>query len=300
MSTLQGKTILITGASRGIGLAIAVRCAKAGANIIIAAKEEPNSEHSLQAAYDEIIAAGAKVLTINLDVSDENAVVDAVKKAATHFAGIDILVNNVSAFCFTNTLNTVPEKFDMLFSVNVRATFLLSKLCIPYLKKSSNPHIINIAPPLDMQATWFKDHLAFTMSKYGMSMCALGMAEEFKRDGVAVNSLWPQTTIATTTIKDHFVSEVYAGSRFPTIMADAAFELMQRKAKKCTGNFFIDETLLREAGITDFSHYAVNPGSPLVQDLFIPEKNKPVASSSIPLIRDLFFQENLSQVGNKE
>lgn len=282
---LAEKTLFITGASRGIGKAMALRLASEGANIVIAAKEElNNSSESIDLVAEQMIKAGGKALAIDLDVRDENAIKSAVKKAAKYFGGIDVLINNVSAFCFTNTLNTLPEKFDLLFSVNVRATFLLSQACIPYLKQAANPHIINISPPLDLNPRWFENHLAFTMSKYGMSMCTLGMAEEFRKEGIAVNSLWPQTTIATNTIKDHFVSDVYLGSRWPTIMADAAYKLIQRHSRECTGNFFIDEAILRDSGMTDFTQYAVNPPSPLIQDLFVPEENL----NGISLEKDLF------------
>lgn len=288
MTNLIGKTIFITGGNRGIGLAIGQRLARAGANIVIAAKEAlvDNPSTSIYSVADQMKKAGGNALAIDLDVRDESAVNMAVQEAVAQFGGIDVLINNVSAFCFTDTVNTQPDKFDLLFSVNVRATFLMSKTCLPHLKRSSNPHIINISPPLDMNAQWFKNHLAFTMSKYGMSMCTLGMAAEFKKAGIAVNSLWPKTTIATTTIEDHFVAEVYLGSRWPTIMADAAFELIQRKAKKCTGQFFIDEALLREVGVTDFTQYAVDPSVPLVQDLFVPEED----SLCIPLERNLFAE----------
>lgn len=291
MSSLTGKTIFITGGSRGIGQTIALRLAKAGANIVIAAKETDTQEITANNdTKEQVIKAGGKALAIALDVRDANAIKLAAEKASAHFGGIDVLINNVSAFCFTDTLNTSLEQFDLLFEVNSRATFLMSQACLPYLKRAKNPHIVNISPPLDMQARWFENHLAFTMSKYGMSMCTLGMAAEFKKAGVAVNSLWPLTTIATTTIEDHFVSEVYAGSRWPTIMADAAYELIKRNAGKCSGQFFIDEVILREAGYTDFSVYAVNPNAPLVQDLFIPETfTYPEAMK--PLAKNLFTNQ---------
>ena len=290
MPELAGKTIFITGGSRGIGHAIGLRCAKAGANIVIAAKNETsqNPSANIYAAADQIVKAGGNALAIDIDVSDANAIDAAISKAVNQFNGIDILINNVSAFCFTDTISTPPDKFDLLFSVNVRATFLISQACFPYLKQAANPHIINISPPLDMDSRWFKNHLAFTMSKFGMSMCTLGMAAEFQSAGIAVNSLWPLTTIATTTIKDHFVSEVYSGSRWPSIMADAAYELMQRTARECTGQFFIDEKILREAGVTDFNHYAVNPDVPLIQDLFVPEGIMGSDSIGIPLAKNLF------------
>lgn len=264
MTTLSGKTILITGASRGIGHAIAERCAKAGANLAIFAKDG-----NLQQIQSDLEKQGAKVLMLEVDIRNDAAVDAAIKQTAAHFNGIDVLINNASAFCFHHTETTTPEEFDLVYSINPRGTFLLSKVCFPYLKNAANPHILNIAPPLDMDARWFKNHLAFSMSKISMSMCTLGMAEEFKKAGIGVNSLWPQTTIATTTIKDHFAPEVYQGSRWPAIMADAAYAILCREAKQCTGNFFIDEQVLREAGVTDFTPYAVDPNAPLVLDLFI-------------------------------
>lgn len=285
MSELKGKTIFITGGSRGIGRAIGLRCAVAGANVVIAAKKE-SCRDSFERIADEVMSAGGNALVLDVDVCDAQAIKLAVTQSVAQFGAIDVLVNNVSAFCFADTLNTPPEKFDLLFSVNARATFLMSQACFPYFKQSANPHIINISPPLDMEPRWFKNHLAFTISKYGMSMCTLGMAAEFQEAGIGVNSLWPMTTIATTTIQDHFKSEVYAGSRWPTIMADAAYVLMQRDARTCTGQFFIDELLLREAGVTDFSHYAVDPSLPLVQDLFIPEKS--ASKSGVALVREFF------------
>src|SRR5579885_344559 len=289
--SLAGKTVIITGGSRGIGKAIGLRFAKAGSNIVIIAKDEqtPRPEDNMQTAADEMIAAGGKVLALDVDVRDTEAVKSAVNKAVQQFGSLDVLINNVSAFCFTDTINTVPDQFDLMFSVNVRATFLLSKTCVPFLEKGLNPHIINISPPLDMDSSWFKNHLAFTMSKYGRSMCTLGMAAEFRKEGIAVNSLWPQTTIATTTIKEHFVLEVYSGSRWPTIMADAAYILAQKNAKLCTGQFFIDELLLRESGVTDFRQYAVDPSVPLVQDLFVPFKDSDSNGKRISLEKDLFI-----------
>jgi len=274
MTTLAGKTILITGASRGIGQAIGLRCAKEKANIIILAKHDlnANTTTNIYLAADQISDAGGSALALNVDVRDTEAVTSAVNEAVTQFGGIDVLINNVSAFCFADTLHTTPAQFDSLMAVNVRTTFLLSQICFPHLKNALNPHIINISPPLDMEPQWFTKHLPFTMSKYGMSMCTLGLAAEFAAAKIAVNSLWPLTTIATTTIKDHFSPEVYEGSRWPTIMADAVYEIVKKKASECTGKFLIDETVLREAGVTDFSNYAVDPNSPLIQDLFIPNE----------------------------
>jgi citronellol/citronellal dehydrogenase len=280
MGALSGKTIVITGGTRGIGFAIGLRFAQEGANIVTMDSEQLRAESA-----EQLAAAGGKTVSLTVDVRDEESVKTALDKAISQFGGIDTLVNNVSAFCFADTVDIAPEQFDNLFSVNVRATFMLSRACHPHLKKASNPHIINISPPLDMNARWFKQHLSFTMSKFGMSMCTLGMAADFK--GVAVNSLWPMTTIATSTIKDHFKPEVYAGSRWPAIMADAAWELLRRNARDCTGNFFIDELLLREAGVTDFKKYAVDPNAPLMLDLFIPD-NLTDKSSGVTLTREMF------------
>jgi citronellol/citronellal dehydrogenase len=264
MSTLKGCTILITGGSRGIGQAMAERCAKEGANIAVVAKGGP----------------------IDIDVSDANSIQYAVNETVKQFGGIDVLINNVSTFHFTDTVHTTPEKLDLLYSVNVRATFLMSQACIPHLKKSDNPHILNISPPLDMNPRWFTDHLPFTLTKFGMSLCTLGMSSEFKSDGIAVNSLWPMTTIATTTIEDHFNPKIYAGSRWPSIMGDAAVEILKRNSKDCTGYFFLDEEILRQQGIIDFSQYAVDPSALLAQDLFVPKDRMTLGAGSIPLEKD--------------
>lgn len=271
MPELKGKTIVITGGSRGIGEAIGLRCLHEGANVVSLSKDNPTEK--------------SNIINFDVDVRNEQEVEAAIKKIVAQFGGIDILINNVSAFCFTNTVETPPEKFDLMFSVNVRATFMLSKICYPYLQKAANPHILNISPPLDMNSRWFKNHLAFTMSKIGMSMCTLGMANEFKKAGIAVNSLWPQTTIATSTIKEYFKPDVYAGSRWPTIMADAAYEILKRDSRQCTANFFIDEIILRENGMTDFSKYAVDSNATLIQDLFVADS---MPEKSIPLRQDLF------------
>ncbi len=286
---MKNKTILITGAGQGIGLAIALRFAKEGANIVMLTKE---TAEKIQHAADQITAAGGHVLPLNVDVCDHQALQQAVSQAAAHFGGIDILINNTSATIFTDTLQTRPEQFDIVVSTGMRAAFLMAQACIPYLEHAQNPHIINISPPLNLEPYWLKDHLAFSLSKYGMSLCTLGMAAEFQSKGIAVNSLWPQTTIATQTIKDHFSPEVYAGSRWPSIMGDAAYELVQRPATQCTGQFFTDEAILKEAGIEDFSHYAVVPDAPLMQALFVPLENHRRAVS-----QDLFLVNSAS---NKE
>lgn len=283
MTALKGKTIIITGASQGIGQAIALRYATAGANIIVATKD---SVENIQSTADQIQSVGGKALVLQVDVSDENEIKQAVAEAAARFGGIDALVNNTSATCFTNTLQTLPQQFDLIVSTSVRAAFLLSQACFPYLKLSSNPHIINIAPPLNLDPREFKNHLAFSIGKYAMSLCTVGMAEEFKEAGIAVNSLWPETTIATQTIKNHFSPQVYAGSRWPSVIADAAYELILRASRECTGRFFTDEALLRETGVVDFSHYAVDPHAVLMQALFIPDK-----SGRLPVSQDLFLSK---------
>ncbi|MGA0116639.1 MAG: SDR family oxidoreductase [Burkholderiales bacterium] len=217
----------------------------------------------------EVEAAGGAALAIRLDVRDESAIAAAVEQAAAHFGGIDILVNNASAIQMTNTQETPAKRFDLMFGVNVRATFLCSQACLPFLAKSANPHILNPAPPLSMNLRWFRDHVAYTMSKYGMSMCTLGMAEEFRGQGIAVNSLWPRTTIATAAIAVNFPQAILDASRKPDIMADAACAIFKRDSRTATGNFYIDEDVLRAEGVTELESYAVNPGARLYTDLFL-------------------------------
>lgn len=272
MNKLKDKIIFITGASRGIGREIALRCAKDGAKIVVAAKTKephPTLTGTIYSVAKEIESLGGTALPIQLDIRDEIGVQAAIEKTATTFGGIDILINNASAIFMANTLNMPMKRFDLIFSVNVRGTFLCSQQCIPLLKKSDNPHILNLSPPLNMQAKWFKDHLAYTMSKYGMSMCTLGMSEEFKKAGIAVNSLWPKTTIATAAIEVNFPPEILKASRTPQIMADAAYEVITSDSKTTTGNFFIDEELLKARGVTDFDQYALNPDGALMTDLFL-------------------------------
>lgn len=272
MSPLQGKTIFITGASRGIGRAIALRCARDGANIVVTAKTAtpharlPGTIHEVAG---EVVQAGGRALAIQLDVRDDEAVTAAAQQAAAHFGGIDILVNNASAIQLTGTLETPAKRFDLMFGVNVRATFLCSQACLPFLAKSENPHILTLSPPLSMKEKWFKDHVAYTMAKYGMSMCTLGMAEEFRAQGVAVNSLWPRTTIATAAIAVNFPEAILRASRKPDIMADAAHAIFRRNSRTASGNFYIDEAVLREEGVTDFDAYAVTPGTKPYTDLFL-------------------------------
>ncbi len=273
---LKSKTIFITGASRGIGREIALKCARDGANIVVTAKTAephaslPGTIHSVAA---EVEAAGGKALALQLDVRDENAVAAAVNEAVRVFGGIDILLNNASAIMLTNTAATPMKRFDLMQGVNTRGTFACSQACLPHLAKSAaagrNPHILTLSPPLSMKPHWFKDHVAYTLSKYGMSMCTLGMAEEFRAQGIAVNSLWPRTTIATAAIAVNFPEAILKASRKPAIMADAAYAIFNRDSRAATGNFYIDETVLRETGVTDFEPYSITPGAKLYTDLFL-------------------------------
>ena len=271
MSSLNGKTVFITGASRGIGLAIGLRCARDGANVIIAAKTtepHPKLPGTIHTAAGDIETAGGKALAVEADIRYEDQIESAVTKAVEHFGGIDVLVNNASAISLTRTLDTPVKRFDLMFGVNVRGTFATSQACIPYLKKSENPHILNLAPPLNMSPRWFKDHCAYTMAKYGMSMCVLGMAEELKADGIAVNALWPRTVILTAALA--MIPGVDpAACRKPEIVADAAHAILSRASKSCSGNFFIDEEVLKEEGVSDLDQYAVKAGGKLLTDLFL-------------------------------
>jgi len=272
MNTLSGKTLFITGASRGIGREIALRAARDGANVAIASKTSdphPKLEGTIHSVAAEVEGAGGKALALQLDVRDENAIAAAVARTAQAFGGIDILVNNASAISLTPTTETPAKRFDLMMSVNMRATFLCSQACIPHLRKSANAHILTLSPPLGMKPKWFAGHVAYTMSKYGMSMCTLGMAEEFRGDGIAVNSLWPRTTIATAAVQVHFPEAILRASRQAAIMADAAHAILTSDARANTGHFYIDEDVLRERGETDFGKYAVTPGVPLFTDLFV-------------------------------
>ena len=272
MQTLKNKTIFITGGSRGIGKAIALRAARDGANIIIAAKSDkphPSLPGTIFSVAEEIEKAGGRALPIKLDVRDDQAIGEAVNKAATFFNGLDILINNASAISLTNTLDTPMRNFDLMHSVNVRGTYACSRACLPYLLESENPHILNLSPPLNLDPLWFKDYLAYTMSKYGMSMCVLGMAAEFRTRGVAVNSLWPRTVIDTAAINMLGGVVKADNCRNPEIMADAALSILCRDSKTTSGNFFIDEDVLRADGVKDFDSYAVKAGQPLMKDLFL-------------------------------
>ncbi len=275
MATLKNKTIFITGASRGIGQEIALRCAEAGANIVIASKTatpHPTLAGTIYTVAEHVEKAGGRALPIMLDVRDDQAVAAAVKQAAEHFGGIDVLINNASAISLTATLQTPMKRFDLMMDVNMRGTYVCGQACIPYLAKAENPHILTLSPPLNMQAKWFKDHVAYTMSKYGMSLCTLGWSEELKQYGIAANSLWPRTTIATAAIEFNFPPEILQASRKPRIVADAAYYILTRPSKTTTGHFFIDEDVLKQQGIVDFSQYALNPEVPLFMDLFVEDK----------------------------
>jgi citronellol/citronellal dehydrogenase len=274
MADLKGKTLFISGGSRGIGLAIALRAARDGANVVIAAKTtepHPKLPGTIYTAAQEIEAAGGKALAVQTDIREEDQVLRAVEEAAERFGGIDILVNNASAISLTPTLETPMKRFDLMVGINLRGTFLCSRACLHYLKKAKNPHILTLSPPLNLNPQWFKPHVAYTIAKYGMSMCVLGMAEEFREAGVAVNALWPRTTIATAALQIIPGAKPELG-RTPEIMADAAHRVLTRDSRSLTGRFLIDEEVLHEAGIRDFERYAVKPGEKLRIDLFLDER----------------------------
>jgi citronellol/citronellal dehydrogenase len=273
---LNGKTLFISGASRGIGLAIALRAARDGAKVIIAAKTtepHPKLPGTIYSAAEEIEEAGGQCLPLQVDIREEAQVIEAARKGAEYFGGIDILVNNASAINLTPTEATPIKRFDLMFGVNVRGTFLCTQACLPYLRQSGerkrNPHVLTLSPPLNMKAHWFAPHVAYTMAKYGMSMCVLGHAEEFKPYGIAVNALWPRTVIQTAALQ--MIPGVKPEHcRTPAIMADAAYAILTSDAATTTGNFFIDEEVLKRAGVTDFAGYSVVPGSTqLLPDLFL-------------------------------
>lgn len=275
MASLAGKTLFISGGSRGIGLTIALRAARDGANVTIAAKTDkphPKLPGTIHTAAAEIEKAGGKAFPVLCDIRDEAQVADAVSKTVERFGRLDICVNNASAIQLTGTLETDMKRFDLMHQVNMRGTFLVSRTCIPHLRQAANPHILTLSPPLDMQAKWFRNHVAYTMAKFGMSMCTLGMSAEFARDGIAVNSLWPLTAIDTAAVRNVLGgSQLAAMSRSPEIMADAAHVVLTRSSRECTGNFFIDELLLREEGVTDFGKYAPGHEGPLAADFFVPD-----------------------------
>ncbi|HMC84171.1 MAG TPA: NAD(P)-dependent oxidoreductase [Chitinophagaceae bacterium] len=270
----ENKNVFISGGSRGIGKAIALRLAKEGANIAIAAKTvdpNPKLDGTIFTAAEEIAKAGpGKVLPLQADIRFEESINIAIKTTAEAFGGIDILINNASAISLTETPQTEWKRWELMHGINVRGSFFTSKACIPYLKKAHNPHILNLSPPINLDPNWFAKHLAYTMSKYGMSMVVLGLAEELKGDRIAANALWPKTTIATAAVQNLLGGDfLMQRSRTPDIVADAAYHILQRPSYECTGNFFIDEDVLKEAGVSDFSHYAVNPKHKLMMDLFV-------------------------------
>ncbi len=269
--SLSGKTIFITGSSRGIGRAMALRFAADGANLVITGKTDtphPKLEGTIHTVAAEVEAAGGQVLALKLDVRDADSICAAVSAAVEKFGGIDILINNASAISLTPTAETTLKRFDLMMDVNMRATFACSQACIPYLLQASTPHIINIAPPLNMAAKWFKNHLVYTYSKYGMSICTLGMAAEFADQNLKVNSLWPATTIATAAVKYNFPASIYAASRDPRIMADAAYALLTQQPA-ATGQYYLDEDVLRAQGVTDFSSYMIDPTLKPIKDFYL-------------------------------
>jgi citronellol/citronellal dehydrogenase len=272
-TSLTGKTVFITGGSRGIGKAIALRLAQEGANIAIAAKTaepHPKLEGTIYSVAAEIEAAGARALPLQVDIRDEDGVKKAVAQTVETFGGIDILINNASAINLTPAESIEPKRFDLMHSINVRGTFFTCQACIPHLKKSGNGHILNLSPPLNLASKWFASHLAYTISKYGMSMIVLGLAGELKKYSIGVNALWPRTTIATAAVQNLLGGDfIVQRSRKPLIVADAAYAVLKKNAAECTGNFFFDEDVLREEGVTDFTPYAVNPEQPLMPDIFI-------------------------------
>ena len=270
---LKNKTAFITGGSRGIGKAIAERLAKEGCNIVIAAKTtepHPKLEGTIYTAANEIEALGVKCLPQQCDIRDEQQIQAAVDETIKTFGVIDILVNNASAISLTPTEHTEPKRFDLMMDIEVRGTFFMCKACIPYLRKSTNPHILNLSPPLNMNPKWLAQHLAYTIAKYGMSMIVTGLAEELKKDKIAVNALWPKTTIATAAVQNLLGGDALMKmSRIPEIVADAAYAILSKSSVECTGNFFIDEDVLAKEGVTDFSKYAVDASQKLMRDIFL-------------------------------
>ncbi|XP_077981012.1 hydroxysteroid dehydrogenase-like protein 2 [Glandiceps talaboti] len=310
---LAGRTLFITGASRGIGKAIALKAARDGANIVIAAKTDqphPKLPGTIYTAAEEIEAAGGKCLPCIVDVRSEEHIQNAVDSAVKKFGGIDILVNNASAIALTNTQETDMKRYDLMHSINTRGTFLTSKLCLPYLKIGKNPHILNISPPLNLAARWFANHVAYTMAKYGMSMCVLGMAEELKEDGIAVNALWPRTAIITAAMEMLGGSDVGKQCRTPEIMSDSAYVILTKDSRSFSGNFCIDDTVLADVGVTNFDQYAVDPGYPLLPDYFLeiesPEGGKSEDESisadaetakTLGVVKSMLSEKLVGQVG---
>lgn len=271
MSTLAGKTVFITGASRGIGLGIALRAARDGANIVIAAKSDtanPKLPGTIHTAAAQVEAAGGHALALKVDIRNETEVYAAVEQGVARFGGIDILVNNASAIWLRGTADTPMKRYDLMHQVNTRGTFLCSQACLPHLRRAANPHILMLSPPPNLDPKWFAPHVAYTIAKYGMSLCVLGMAEEFRGDGIAVNALWPRTLIGTDAL-NMIPGVSTANARTPAIVADAAHAILTRPSHAATGQFLIDDEVLRAAGVVDLDRYAVEPGQPLLPDLFL-------------------------------
>jgi citronellol/citronellal dehydrogenase len=287
--SLNGKTLFITGASRGIGLAIALRAAKDGANVAIAAKTaaaNPKLPGTIYTAAEEIEKAGGKALAIQCDIRFEDQVQAAVDQTVAKFGGIDICVNNASAISLTGTLATDMKRYDLMNQINARGTYLVSRTCIPHLKRAANPHVLMLSPPLDMAAKWFKGHTAYTMAKFGMSMCVLGMAAEFESDGIAFNALWPRTGIATAAIRNALAGdEGMLHCRTTDILSDAAYLIFSKPAKTFSGNFLIDDTFLAANGVTDFDRYRVDPTKRLMPDFFVPDSDPPPKGVSLEPLR---------------
>ncbi|MEA3022410.1 MAG: citronellol/citronellal dehydrogenase [Alphaproteobacteria bacterium] len=285
MMSLAGKTLFITGASRGIGLAIALRAARDGANIAIAAKTDaphPKLPGTIHTAAAEIEAAGGRALPLMVDVRDEEAVKAAIERTAAHFGALDIVVNNASAIGLTPAATTDMRRFDLMHQVNARGSFMVSKYAIPHLERAANPHILMLSPPLDMKTKWFAPHTAYSMAKFGMSLVVLGLAGELKPKGIAVNALWPRTTIATSAIRNLLGGdEVVRRSRTPDIVADAAYGIFAKPAKSFSGNFLIDDSFLAAEGVSDFDRYRVDPTQPLQPDFFVPDDSRPPADVSL-------------------
>ena len=286
---LKDKTLFITGASRGIGLAIALRAARDGANVAIAAKTaepHPKLPGTIYSSAEEIEKAGGKALPLVCDIRFEEQVADAVEKTVGRFGGIDICVNNASAIQLTGTLQTDMKRYDLMHQINTRGTYLTTRTCIPHLKRAANPHVLMLSPPLDMNPRWFAGHTAYTMAKYGMSMCVLGMAAEFADEGIAFNALWPRTGVATAAIRNALAGdEGMKHCRTPEILADAAYLVFNKPAKDFSGNFLIDDTFLAENGVTDFDRYRVDPTKDLMPDFFVPDWMPPPAGVSLKASR---------------
>src|SRR5215475_5525308 len=289
MSSLKGKTLFITGASRGIGHAIALRAARDGANVAIAAKTtepHPKLKGTIHTAADDVRAAGGKALPLVCDIRDEAQVMAAIDKTVAEFGGIDICVNNASAISLTNSQATDMKRFDLMMGINTRGTFMVSKYCIPHLKKAENPHILMLSPPLDMKQKWFENSTAYTMAKYGMSMCVLGLSGELKGAGVAVNALWPRTAIATAAVGNLLGGDAMIRmSRTPEIMADAAYVIFSKPSREFTGRFCIDDKLLYASGVRDFDRYRVDASVPLVSDFFVPDDDVPPPGVTVMPLR---------------